>query len=223
LSRRITQRKKATRSALLCGLAVFAFSSTVLADNAAIDEPGLDNEGTPAGELVIQAAVEPHKKFGVALDVGVPEVIGASFLYSPLHWLTLSTGITSDIGSAGLRAGVTFSPWRYWIRPTVTLEGGYTFNGNATMLTKLFGYNGTELEELSYGYGNAHLGVEMGSERIRFFLRGGISYVSAALGDVEQKPEPSAESGGSSTTVVLKSPSLSYFGPTGKIGLAVYF
>lgn len=217
-------RNIATLHALLCGLAIVAFAAPAFAEVGVIDEPALDNVSMPAGEILIQAVAEPHKKFGMTLDVGVPEVLGVSFLYSPLPWLTLHTGLTSDLGSAGLRGGITFAPWRYWIRPTLTLEGGYTFNGDATVLTKLFGHQGSELEELSYGYANAHLGVELGSERVRFFLRGGISYVAASLGDVVQNPEPSTTApSGSSTTVVLKNPSLSYFGPTGKIGLAVYF
>ena len=110
---------------------------------------------------------------GAMLDAGVPDGLGASAVYRPLYWLRLHLGVSTTTFSSGVRGGVTLVPLNFWISPSLTLEGGFLSEGDANGLVRTFSgnpqFSSTLLEKVSYAYGNAHLGVELGPPR-RFHL-----------------------------------------------------
>lgn len=147
---------------------------------------------------------------GLMVDAGAPDGAFLSAVLRPLHWLRIHAGAGHNLIGLGLRGGLSLIPFRGFISPTLDLEGGHSFKGD---LRSPYPSGEGIPETLGYSYGNAHLGIELGSDNFRFFLRGGYSYVAAEadLGELD-------ESG-----VRFDSPAeLSLFTPSAKLGFIFY-
>jgi hypothetical protein len=161
-----------------------------------------------------------HRYLGAMIDVGVPDVIGVSFVGRPLRWLRLHAGGSCNLVSGGIRGGVTLVPFDFKVSPSLTLEGGYTFEGDANWLTEKFGFSSRVLERIGYGYASAHLGLELGTpNRFIFFIHGGISLVVAKVHRFQDVLQD--EAGDSS--IDFSDPTLTIFTPSGKLGFVLYF
>jgi hypothetical protein len=150
-------------------------------------------------------AAAPHP-LGVTLAVGAPDLIGVRLTVRPRPWVRIGVGPDSDLFSAGVGGGVTFVPWKWLVAPSLTVDGGYLFDGDTRGIPQKLGIpvgNG----HAAYGYVDGHVGLEVGANRrVCFFVHGGVSYVDlTAHGD-------------SFATAHLK-----LFGPSAKLGLTVFF
>lgn len=169
-------------------------------------------------------AAQPQSKrsgfaMGVMLDVGVPDIVGTSFVISPLYWLQLHVGATTDLAAVGIRGGVTFLPFDAFFTPSLTIEGGHVFEGNLNGLARAFGVESPMLERVGYDYGNAHLGIEIGSPRgTRFFLHGGVSYIRTTIHNMQQVVQEDAGDG----SITFNDPQLTGFFPSAKLGFLIY-
>lgn len=208
-------------STLLFAPAAMAIEPTPVGTAPAAGEraPAIDNELTSA---------RPLPCWGAMLDVGAPDGATASVVARPLRWLRLHAGAGTNSMSAGVRGGVTVVPFA--VGPSLTLEAGHYAEGNANQLTRRLGIGGSTdnptLARVGYDYVNAHAGVELGLERVVFFLRGGFSYIGTRLHDVGgalQGATPAGQDSSQQTTIIVKQdPSIRVITPSAKLGLVVY-
>jgi hypothetical protein len=135
---------------------------------------------------VLAAEQAPHsswyslyggRQFGLLVDGGVPGGAGVAGTFRPWQFLRLEGGVNWNYLSFGLRGGVTVIPFEWGVTPTLHLEGGHFFPGNASrftsdVATKLL------LGHIPEDYLSASLGLEFGSQqRFVFFLRMGLSWI----------------------------------------------
>jgi len=208
-----------TRSFLLKTLSVLGLG-LALAGTAQAAEPTTIN----------RAPAEPPAKalpvVGVMADVGLPDGAGASLVYRPLKWLRVTGGGTYNMISSGLRAGASLLPFGWG--PSLTVEGGHYFDGDANGLVRKFAGSSYQsnavLERVGYDYANAHLGLDLGYRRVTFFIHGGMSFIRASVHNVDQVIQSNSGSSSSSdTTVSVKQdPIIRAFTPSAKLGLIVY-
>lgn len=156
---------------------------------------------------------------GVQLDVGVPDGIGASLVYTPGRYLRLSVGGLSNGVGAGVRAGAALIAFPTSIfRPLLGIDGGWTAGGQLAWLPQLLDDEATRtaISGLSIGFVNAQLGFELGSKHVAFTLRAGLSYVEA------RAPSQSYSSGGTST-VTVSGLGVTGFIPSARLGFIFCF
>ena len=144
-------------------------------------------EGSDDGMFVAAEAEEVESSslpwIGLILDAGVPDGANLGLVARPFSWLRLHAGGSYNLVSAGVRGGVSYVPFNYWIVPTLTVEGGHFFDGNARSSIKAIAGLDVEYapEKVSYTYANGHLGLEFGGDWYTIFLRGGMSFVHASV------------------------------------------
>jgi hypothetical protein len=190
---------------------------------ATVGEAASLSPSTKAPAPIATSCKPRFHHLAVMVSIGAPDGFGIAVGARPLHWLRLHFGLLENMVSPGLYGGVTFIPLPYWISPTVSLEGGHFFEGNANALVGWFAHQSQLdlplLRSVGYDFATAHVGVELGSRRCVFFLHGGASYVSGSLTHVQESLQPAA----GSTTVVARAISVKVIGPSAKLGLAIYF
>lgn len=134
---------------------------------------------------VLVASVTPAAAdVGAMVDAGVPSGAGVSLLYRPLSPLRVHAGVAHNGIAPGVAAGVTITTPGGVMRPTLTVEGGRFFEGDANgMYTYVAGAPDEGApERFGYDFGSAHVGVELGTSWFAWYLRGGVSAVRATLG-----------------------------------------
>lgn len=163
--------------------------------------------------------------FGLLLDAGLPEGTGLSAVLRPSRYMRLHLGGTHNGLRLGGRAGVTLLPWRSGYSPSVTLEVGHAFAGDANKLARRLADRTqppcATLERVGYTYASTHLGFELGEpRRYVFFVRGGMNWVQLNVPNVEALGDPFITKLGASGAEGGRF----LFGmPSAKLGLIVYF
>lgn len=211
----------APAAALLCvGLA----AAPATAAEAAPDTP------TPARRVVLPMPPPPAPhlpradlpRVGVQLDAGVPDGAGLSVVVRPLRALQAHAGVVTHGGSAGGRLGLTWVPFAAFVRPTLTLEAGHYLPGDFNRVARLAlrrpDFQSGLLERIHYDFANAHLGLEVGSQRVAFSLRGGLSYMA-----VSAPGERDVELPGDGGRTTVDGARLRLTLPSLKLGFAVFF
>jgi hypothetical protein len=122
------------------------------------------------------------RHFGLSLDAGVPDGAGLSFVFRPWRWVRASVGAVTNGFAPGIRGGLTFVPFNWAVAPSLTVEAGRfaqgDANGIAARVTGDSGYHSGYLDQVAYGFGSAHLGLEIGNpNRWSIFLHAGYSHV----------------------------------------------
>ena len=121
--------------------------------------------------------------------------------------------------SPGIRGGISLVPFYYWITPSLNLEAGHYFPGDATWIARRLTPNrnlDSLFQRVGYDFGNAQVGLELGSPRgAIFFLRAGISYLATTGRGVQQAlTDRSLQAGDVKLTGVI---------PSAKLGLIYFF
>lgn len=150
------------------------------------------------------AAAAPPHPLGVTLELGAPDLASLRLTVRPRSWLRLNVGPVTDVFSAGIGGGVTVVPLRTLVSPSLTVDGGYLFDGD----TRVLGSVGLPVGSgrAAYGYVDGHAGLEIGANRrVCFFVHAGVSYVDLT-----------AHSDAFSAAHVR------VFGPSAKLGLTVF-
>lgn len=151
------------------------------------------------------AAARPEHPLGVTLELGAPEIVGLRLTVRPSRWIRFDVGPVSDLFSAGVGAGVTLVPLRGLVSPSLTVDGGYLFDGDPHGLLQRLGVPSTATR-VAYGFVDGHAGLEIGARRrVCFFVHAGVSYVDL----VASGPRFAA----AHVTLV---------GPSAKLGLTVF-
>jgi hypothetical protein len=169
---------------------------------------------------------------GIMADAGIPDGLQGSLVLRPWKALRASVGGGYNMISKGVRVGVTLLP--FGRGPSGTLEAGRYFEGDATSAAaKFFGPGiegsafGPSLQRIGYDFANAHLGLDFGYKRVTFYIHGGMSYVHAQVHHVDtlinSSPSINGQNANGLEISVPQGASVTYIGPSGKIGLIVYF
>jgi hypothetical protein len=167
-----------------------------------------------ADELAVRKTA---RYFGASLEVGAPDILGVSLVGRPVKWLRLAAGINTDTAAVGVHGGLTFVPLDRIVSPSLSLEGGHMFEGGSTFLTEHLSPKSYVVEQLSYDYGSAHLGIEVDiKHRATFFLHAGASFISMDVHGHKRTPVTSG-------TVSLSDPNLQIWTFSGKLGFVVFF
>ncbi len=213
-----------TRSLLatlpVLGLAIMAFGGAARAAEA------VSSETATISRAAVTAPAAKLPAVGVMADVGLPDGAGASLVYRPAKWIRVTGGGTYNMISSGVRAGASLLPFGWG--PSLTVEGGHYFDGDANGLVRKFAGSSYQsnavLERVGYDYANAHLGLDLGYRRVTFFIHGGMSFIRASVHNIDQAIQSdSGSSSSSSTTVAVKQdPIIRAFTPSAKLGLIVY-
>ncbi|XXF77109.1 hypothetical protein P2318_29250 [Myxococcaceae bacterium GXIMD 01537] len=163
-------------------------------------------------------------KWGVMVDVGAPDGIGASAVVRPLSWLRLHAGATTNTISMGVRGGVSLLPLSTFIAPSLNLDAGHYFAGNYNKLIERFGgstADGTALiQDVGYNHASASLGLNIGpADRWSIFFNLGMSYWAIDVNDLEQALQDSANDPDITATPLQ----LRFTSPSLKLGFLYYF
>ncbi len=153
----------------------------------------------PPPPLVRAESAQPEAKpeggdgvpaFGLLLDGGFPDGLGASLLYRPIWFTRLHAGATYNFMGPGLRAGATLLPFHFFLTPTLSAEYGHAFDADASKLVSAFSKLSPSekilLRSVGYDYLSVQLGLETGSPRtFAWFTRVGLSWIWPSVGNFQ--------------------------------------
>ena len=156
--------------------------------------------------------------FGLQVGVDVPAgVVVAATLRPGVPWARLDLGLGWNYFAFGVQGGVTLALLRAGLTPTVTLEGGASFD--ADLRSPLSGLSippalRPSLSSAGYTYASGLLGLELGNPAGHvFFLRAGLTRLWSTLRGIDRAPSGS----GTITTTPLH---LAAWAPAASIGVA---
>ena len=117
---------------------------------------------------------------GLSFAAGAPNGAEATVMVRPLSFLRLEGGITTDVVAPGFHAGVTLAvPW--YISPVLSVEVGHQYGGDWNKLVQIAGISASSnalLQNVSYSYGSAHAGLELGfPNHFMLFVHAGYSVI----------------------------------------------
>jgi hypothetical protein len=158
------------------------------------------------------------------LDVGVPDGAVLGVAYRPAFWTRLEAGAGTNSISPGMRVGAAVIPFTEG--PSLTVEGGYYFEGDASAIVSQFaGHSHTRTaQQVGYQFVNFHVGLDFGSRYSTFFLHGGMTYLHTILHDANDAlGGQSVNSQGDVTTYTFNQDvNVNVWFPSFKLGFLVY-
>ena len=126
------------------------------------------------------------RHYGLLVDGGVPGGAGLAGMFRPWRFLRLEGGLNWNYLSFGLRGGVTVIPFEWGLTPTLHLEGGHFFSGDASRFASGGGAK-VLLGHIPEDYLSASLGLEFGSQqRFVFFLRMGLCWIRTEAQNIKE-------------------------------------
>lgn len=197
---------------MFCVLALTAPALAQTPKEAPVEEP--HEESAPA-----------LKHLGLTLQTGLPDGVTGSVVYRPVSWLRTHVGAGYNLIGVSVQGGLALIPFGWG--PSLTLEGGHYFDGNANGLArKMAGptfKDNALLERIGYDYANAHLGLELGERTFTFFIHGGMSYIATQVNGVNAALQDASEAEMSTTELRIGAPpKVQAFVPSMKLGFIVY-
>lgn len=175
----------------------------------------------PRQGVAIDSA-QPPGPWGVMLGVGVPDGLMLSGLYRPVEWARVNAGLGHNGVSLGARVGGALVP--FGKGPFLGVDLGHYFAGNANNLVRPFVGSDYEdaalLESVGYSYLNLRLGLELGSDRFAFIMRGGFTFLRMALRNIEETVNRDSVT---MRVSLREDPVVTAIAPTLDLGFAVYF
>jgi hypothetical protein len=126
------------------------------------------------------------RHFGLQLDGGFPGGAGLAAVFRPYRAFRFNGGVNYDLAGFGVRGGASYIPFEWGLTPTLNVEGGHYFQGDASK----YANSATAkvlLREVQHDFVTTSLGLEFGSQqRFVFFLRGGISWIWSEARNVRE-------------------------------------
>ncbi|HYZ90163.1 MAG TPA: hypothetical protein VE620_12765 [Myxococcales bacterium] len=186
--------------------------------------------GAPAAQAapVVAPESKPHSSwyslydgnhFGLLIDAGVPTGAGISAMFRPWQLVRIEGGVNYNYLSFGLRGGVTFIPFEFAVTPTLHVEGGHMFDGDASRFVSDPGVK-ILLGHVPENYLSTSLGLEFGSQqRSVFFIRAGMSWIFTEASNVAASVNTST--GGSTLKSAANMPILLQI-PTITVGYTLF-
>jgi hypothetical protein len=159
--------------------------------------------------------------FGAMFDIGVPDGTTLSAVFRPIDLARVHAGVGYNGVSPGLRVGGEFLPLGWG--PSLGLAYGHFFEGDAGGVAGMFGKIDDDtsklLEKVGYSYFALRAGMEFGGDRFTFFGRGGVTWISTTIHELDSIIEPDPSS--NTTVTVAQDPVLNAFVPTLQLGMIV--
>jgi hypothetical protein len=165
----------------------------VVPSEADADTADIGSPGGPSQAPLVAAESKPHSSwyslydgnhFGVLVDAGAPGGAGVAAMFRPWRFVRVEGGVNYNYLSFGLRGGLTFIPFEFVVTPTVHVEGGHFFDGDASRFVSDPGVK-ILLSHVPENYLSTSVGLEFGSQqRSVFFIRAGMSWVFTEASNV---------------------------------------
>jgi hypothetical protein len=184
---------------------------------ASTPAPSVDaaSTGTPKAEP------KQPRMFGAMFDIGVPDGTTLSAVFRPIDLARVHAGVGYNGVSPGLRIGGEFLPFGWG--PSFGLAYGHFFEGDASGVAGMFGTIDDDtsklLEKVGYSYFALRAGMEFGGDRFTFFGRGGVTWISSTVHELDSIIAPDSSS--NTTVTVAQDPVLKAFVPTLQLGMIV--
>jgi hypothetical protein len=190
---------------------------------------------TPPAPVVVETVAPPPRArnpifvprtdhfLGAGLDLGfsgpLPD-LGVMVAYEPYRFLRVAGGLDHNLIGVGVKGDLTIiNP--YVVPVSLTAEFGHFFEADANSLVKKVKSKQKDvpsLKKVGYDYTNLLLGFEAGSRLVRFYIRGGTSFLRAQANDFQQSLMAA-----NVTVSRASDPKISYQGPVFKLGLMFFF
>ena len=166
----------------------------------------------------------PYPRWGLFLGVGVPQASQLSLIYRPVPLVRLHAGPSYSYLGFGLHGGVTLTPIRWAITPTLGVEVGQFRTFDVTKVVSSIDQDVRPLlQRVSLKYAAALLGFEFGSQRgFSFVLRAGLTYLA-----IDSRGSAvftgGGVSGGNTARIVVTDPKIRGTAPTLQLGFQYFF
>lgn len=158
--------------------------------------------------------------FGLQIDAGVPAGAAAAFVFRPWYLVRLNAGVAYDALAVGVKGGITLVPFHWGVVPTLGLEGGHFWQGDATKFgTASDPVVNTILKSVGYDYLSADIGIEFGSQnRFVFYVRGGVTQLYPSTSNFQA----ALQAANVGKTIQASDPTLRARGPSARLGFILY-
>jgi hypothetical protein len=191
-----------------------------LADEPAGDEPELEPDVDALALRVPLASFAKPRAYGALLDVGVPDGVTVAFVMQPARSIDVSAGISYNAINYGVRAGVTWTPLRRTLSPTLSVDVGHYADGDANPLARLVtgnpSFSSGVLDRVGYDYIDAHVGLAVQRRSFTFFVRAGASRITGQIHDLGSLSQ-------SSMAMLTGDPNVTLTTLSAKLGFIYYF
>jgi len=174
-------------------------------------------------------AAAPYPRWGLFLGAGVPQGATLSLIYRPVPLVRLHAGPSWGYLKFGYHGGVTLTPIRWVISPTLGVEAGrYTSINVASAITDADPSVDPLLKNVNVTYAAALLGFEFGSQRgFSFDLKLGLTWLKVdSKGTGTFTGSGGTVNGGGTTndaTIKVTNPTLRASAPTVQLGFQYFF
>jgi hypothetical protein len=159
------------------------------------------------------------------VDMGVPDGLNGSVVYRLFRPLNLHAGLGTNLISYGVRAGASLYILPTTVSPTLNVEAGHYFPGDANATANRLGLSsGADnplLREVGYDYANLHLGLDIGRESSSFYIHVGVSTVRGKLRHLDETVSDDADE--DLNIDVRRTATATLVGPSGRIGFVFFF
>jgi hypothetical protein len=209
-------------SPILSALLLAAAGSTGAADAVSSTADAVPSTTTSAADArSAPAPARGIRHFGIGLDAGAPNGLALSLVYRPWHFLRLHGGVAHNAASVGAHGGVSLIPFKFFVTPALTFEGGEFFRGGSLVDSLGIDPKASDVaKRVTYGYASLHLGLEFGSLRtFTFFIHGGLSRVWGTVDDLSGLLANTFAVEG----VTASNATIAMTIPSAKIGFYLYF
>lgn len=168
-----------------------------------------------------------RRKVGLMFGAGVPDGVNSALVWRPTPRIRAHGGVAYNGFAPGVRGGISLAAIPFWITPSVSVEAGRFFSGNANLLAQMVSgdtsFDELALRDIGYDFANAHLGIELGYEDMTFYLHGGMSAVQMSVRNVDDFLALAFESDEGPKIEVRSDPKLRLFAPSARTGFVYYF
>jgi len=166
-------------------------------------------------------ALSEVRHLGLQLDGGFPGGAGLAAVFRPYKAFRFNGGVNYDLAGFGVRAGASYIPFEWGLTPTLNVEGGHYFEGDASKYANSAAAR-VLLRSVQHDFVTTSLGLEFGSQqRFVFFLRGGISWIWSEARNVREAVA-AGNSGSSSQLVSAGNVSLFARAPSVSLGFLLF-
>jgi hypothetical protein len=174
-------------------------------------------------------AAAPYPRWGFFLGFGVPQATTLSVLFRPVPLVRLHAGPSWDYLGFGYHGGVTLTPIRWAISPTLGVEAGRFSSFDVTRVVKDPDPSVASLmKDVSVTYAAALLGLEFGSQRgFCFDLKLGYTWITVDSRGTGTFTGSGGTIGVGGTTndatIKVVNPTLRVTAPTVQLGVQYFF
>ena len=174
-------------------------------------------------------AAAPYPRWGLFLGGGVPQGATLSLIYRPVPLVRLHAGPSWGYLKFGYHGGLTLTPIRWAISPTLGVEAGrYTSINVASAFKDADASVDPLLRNVNVTYAAALLGFEFGSQRgLSFDLKLGLTWLKVdSKGTGTFAGSGGTVNGGGTTndaTIKVTNPTLRASAPTVQLGFKYFF